>query len=105
MDVAEIKVVATKTFVLRSGVWTDTTYDPERTRVTRVQFGSTAYFDLLAKHPEWGKYLALGQEVIAVADGVAYQIGPDVVEATPQPWSDPQTALQRLLAWLRSIGR
>jgi Ca-activated chloride channel family protein len=70
-----------RTFVLRDGVWTDTTFDPERLVPVQVEFGSPAYFDLLAGHPSWGEYLAIGSRVLFVAQGVAYE----VVEGEPAP--------------------
>jgi hypothetical protein len=105
MEAPEIKVLANKAFVLRQGVWTDTSLDPERMQVNRVQFGSAAYFDLFAEHPEWGKYFALGEEVIVVTGDVAYQIVLEEVEHADRGTLDGQAALQRLLEWLRSIGR
>jgi len=74
-----------KAFLLADGVWTDTTYkqgDP----TTQVTFGSDSYFDLLAARPEWGKYFALGEHVIVILDGVAYEVvSEDVPPVTPPP--------------------
>lgn len=85
-----------KTFFLRDGVWTDTTFDPERMSPVRVQFGSDAYFDLLTARPEWGPYLALGNRVIFVAEGTAYEVveeetGPVAIPPTrpPSPTATP----------------
>ncbi len=55
------------------GVWIDTTYDPTMERV-RVAFGSDDYFALATSSPTMASTLAVGQHVIVVADGVAYEI-------------------------------
>ncbi len=85
-----VRHVGSKTFFLREGVWTDTEYDPERMEPVRVQFGSDAYFDLLSARPEWGPYLALGERVVFVAEGTAYEVvpgeaGPVVIPPTRTP--------------------
>jgi Ca-activated chloride channel family protein len=81
-----------KTFILREGVWTDTTFDPEMMAPVQVGFGSEAYFDLLASRPEWGEYFAVGSRVLFVAEGTAYEVvseetGPVEVPPTHTPES------------------
>jgi Ca-activated chloride channel family protein len=71
---AEVKHVGDKAFVLHDGVWTDTLYGPDRMETAKVGFGTDGYFDLLAARPEWGKYFALGQHVIVVLEGRAYEV-------------------------------
>ncbi|MGC9334356.1 MAG: hypothetical protein ACP5JJ_09430, partial [Anaerolineae bacterium] len=66
--------VGDKTFVLNAGVWTDTTFDPDRLEAVAVSFGSDDYFALIAARPEWGRYFALGDHVIVVLDGTAYEV-------------------------------
>ncbi len=74
-EVAQVvRVAGSKTFVLQNDVWTDTAFDPSRMTTVRIGFGSDGYFDLLAARPEWGNYLALGERVIFVAEGTAYEI-------------------------------
>jgi len=70
---APLKQVADKTFLLRNGVWLDTTYT-EGAPTTKLAFGSEDYFKLLAARPEWGKYFAVGERVIVVLDGTAYEV-------------------------------
>ncbi len=72
----KVKYAGDKAFILRNGVWTDTTFVPEKMTTTKIQFGSAQYFGLLAQHPEWNKYVAVGERVIFVANGVAYEITP-----------------------------
>jgi len=82
-----VRLVGSKTFVLQDGVWTDTAFDPSQMSTTQVGFGSQAYFDLLAARSEWGAYFALGEQVIFVADGKAYE----VVEGEAGPVEVPPT--------------
>ncbi|GAB4457985.1 MAG: hypothetical protein Kow00120_26720 [Anaerolineae bacterium] len=71
-----IRYVNAKTFVFRDGVWIDTEYDPDALTPEQVAFLSDAYFDLVAAHPELGDYFALGDHVIVVFAGVAYEVTP-----------------------------
>ena len=80
-----VRMAGSKTFVLQRGVWTDTAFDPSRMSTVEVGFGTEVYFDLLAARPEWGEYLALGERVIFVAEGTAYE----VVEGEGEPVEIP----------------
>ena len=82
-----VRLVGSKTFVLQRGVWTDTAFDPSQMGTVEIGFGSESYFDLLAARPEWGEYLALGERVIFVAGGTAYE----VVEGEGEPMEAPPT--------------
>ena len=72
----KIKHADDKAFITRNAVCTGTTFVPEKMTTTKIQFGSVQYFDLLAQHPDWYKYVAVGQQVIFVVNGVAYEITP-----------------------------
>ncbi len=69
-----IRQVRDKAFVLREGVWIDTAYDPERMTTQKVEFLSDAYFELLAQQPALADFFALGERVIVVLEGVAYEV-------------------------------
>mgnify|MGYP005843260401 FL=1 len=71
-----IRQVNAKTFVFRDGVWIDTEYDPEAYTPVQIEAFSDEYFDLVAEHPELGDYFALGERVIVVFEGVAYEVTP-----------------------------
>jgi len=103
-----LRQVADKAFLLADGVWTDTIYEPGSS-TTQVTFGSDSYFALIAAHPEWGKFFAVGQHVIVVLDGTAYEVvaedvppvtvppvtaPPAVPDATPYPESYPSSTEQ-----------
>ena len=70
----QVVQVEDKAFVLREGVWVDTTYDPAKMQVVRVAFGGDRYFQLLREQPELGPYLSLGQYVVVALEGRAYVI-------------------------------
>jgi Ca-activated chloride channel family protein len=77
-DAAQVvQMVGAKTFLLQDGVWIDTTFDPSKMDTIKVGFGTDDYFDLLAARPEWGIYFALGERVIFVAEGGAYEVVTD----------------------------
>jgi Ca-activated chloride channel family protein len=69
----QVQVVGDRAFVMKDGVWTDTTFDPTRMETVKLPFGSEAFFEFLAEHPEAGRYLAVGERVIVVIEGVAYE--------------------------------
>ena len=73
-EINPIKYAGDKTFVLHEGIWTDTTYDPDRMETVPVSFGSDDYFALIATRPEWGRYFAIGEHVIVVLEGTAYEV-------------------------------
>ncbi|HEV2107514.1 MAG TPA: hypothetical protein VGR16_04575, partial [Thermomicrobiales bacterium] len=70
----QIRYVGARAFVLLDGVWTETTYDPDRMVPERVVFGSEAYFALLASDPALADAFALGDRVIALSNGQAYEV-------------------------------
>jgi Ca-activated chloride channel homolog len=96
-----LRQVGDKTFLLSNGIWVDTTFDATRMAAEALAFGGKRYFDLLAAHPEIGRYLALGDHVTVLVDGKAYAIAPDAIEpeagpspasssvATPESMADP----------------
>ena len=87
-----LKYVDDKTFKLENGIWVDTVYDPRSMETRGFAFGSDVYFDLLSNRPSWGKYMALGEQVIFVSDGIAYVIGsePGDFESLPPDLSQPE---------------
>ena len=100
----QVKHMRDKSFVLREGIWTDTTFDPSNMKTTRLAFGSDAYFNLLTSHPTWGAYFSLGEEVIVVLDGKAYQVSASSASAEPpEPPIYSDTLLQRFWQWVQGI--
>ena len=95
---AEVKHVGDKAFVLYDGMWTDTLYEPDQTKTVKVGFGTDGYFDLLAARPEWGKYFALGQHVIVVLEGQAYEVTEGDYEPALTPVARPTEPPPTVLA-------
>ncbi len=84
IEVAQvIKYVGSKTFVFRDGVWIDTAYDPTAMGAVQVGFMSDDYLDLVAAIPALGDYFALGERVVAVYDGVAYEVTKEGLPGSP----------------------
>ncbi len=69
-----IQTVNGKTFLLQNGVWTDTAFQPDTMQTQKVVFLSDEYFALIEKTPALAPYFAIGDKVIAVVDGVAYEV-------------------------------
>ncbi len=72
-----MRYAADRTFVWRDGAWIDTLYSADDMEPITVTFLSDAYFDLLELDPRVGEYLALGDHVLFVWDGQAYEVVPD----------------------------
>ncbi|MBN1937748.1 MAG: VWA domain-containing protein [Anaerolineae bacterium] len=75
-----VKVVGGKAFLLRDGVWIDTTFDADRMTPLRVPFMSEDYFALARARPEWGNYFAIAARVLVVLqDSTGQQVAYEVV--------------------------
>ena len=73
-EINPIKYAGDKTFVLHKEIWTDTAFDPDKMETVPVGFGSDDYFALIATRSEWGRYFAIGEHVIVVLEGTAYEV-------------------------------
>jgi Ca-activated chloride channel homolog len=71
---SEIKMLGQRTFILTQGVWTDTTFDPEKMQSIVVPFLSEDYFKLAQSRPDLAAALAIGEQVLVVVDGKAYRV-------------------------------
>ncbi len=77
--VTDTRSVAGKTFYRRGSSWIDGEYelaDKSSMTVTKVQYLSAEYFELVSAHPGLGRYLAVGSDLTVVFEGKAYQIVP-----------------------------
>lgn len=72
-----VRYAGDRTFVWRDGAWIDTLYDADSMTPTRVTFLSDEYFDLVDLDPVIGEFLALGDHVLFVWDGQAYEVVPE----------------------------
>ena len=91
----QVQVVGERAFVHRDGVWTDTTFDPTTMNTIKLAFGSDAFFEFLAEHPEAGRFFALGEQVIVVIDGVAYETVPAGETRSLEEGPSPQPSVQQ----------
>jgi Ca-activated chloride channel family protein len=80
-----VTAVGDTVFVLKDGIWIDTTFDPTSMTTTQLPFGSDLFFEFMADHPEAGKYFALGERVIVVLEGLAYETIPGDTSNIAQP--------------------
>lgn len=62
-----------KTFYSKQGLWVDSEFEGKR-ETLKVKRFSAAYFDLLKRAPEVGKYYAIGNSVIFLIGGRAVEI-------------------------------
>ena len=86
----DVRYVGSKTFFLRDGFWTDSQYNRGDPTVD-YEYGSDAYFALLARKPELGPFFAIGKNVIVRLDSVNYRIGEEItgVEGKDESLSVP----------------
>ena len=64
--------VGVRTFYRVEDRWIDAAYD-SKAETKKVELFSEEYFELVRKHPDLGKCFALGERVVVVLDGVAYE--------------------------------
>lgn len=76
---ANQRYVAGKSFRLEAGVWVDAEVEqlPASARSLKIEWGSDAYFALLAVKPELARWLSLGEAVHLEVDGVRVEVGAD----------------------------
>jgi Ca-activated chloride channel homolog len=74
VNLGKVRIVGTRAFLLKDGVWIDSAFDPDIGPAVRVAFLSDDYFLLVKERPELAAAFALGEKVIAISDGVSYQV-------------------------------
>ncbi len=78
-----VQIVGSRTFVLSEGKWIDTAFDPDTMQPTKIEFLSADYFELVGANPELANAFALGDQVIALSNGKAYEVIPSNAPAQP----------------------
>ncbi len=70
-----VKIVGNHTFFVKNGIWTDSLYDAAKmaSAAVKIKYMSDDYFQWLEKKPDLAKFFAVGEQVIVVLDGTAYQ--------------------------------
>jgi len=74
-----VKIVGSRIFAKKDEVWTDAEYKDGQPTIN-IQYASDGYFNLAARDPEIGKYLALGNNVIFYHNGDFYRVQDSPVE-------------------------
>ena len=74
-----VERVGTRTFYRIDDRWIDAAYD-ETEDTKNVELFSEAYFKLAREHPELARCFALGERVVVMVDGIAYETVPPSVE-------------------------
>jgi hypothetical protein len=69
-----VRFAGSRTFVFKEGVWLDTAFDPESSTTVKIAFLSEDYFSLALSRPELAAAFALGEKVIAMSEGSAYEV-------------------------------
>ena len=72
---SRVSHVGTRTFRRIGERWVDTDYD-EKSETVKVELFSAEYFKLIRDHNELAKCFALGDRVVVVLNGVAYETVP-----------------------------
>ena len=72
-----VKTIGSRTFVYNNEKWIDTTFDPDKMKPIPVAFLSPDYFTMAQNRPDIAAAFAIGERVIVVVDGKAYEIVPE----------------------------
>jgi Ca-activated chloride channel family protein len=75
----EVRYVGDKTFFRRDAYWEDSRFD-DSAPTRNYQYGSEAYFQLVAEQPQMGRYLALGKNVLIAYGNQQFRIGEAEIE-------------------------
>jgi Ca-activated chloride channel family protein len=92
----KVKTVGSRTFVLSDGSWIDTAFDSTTMQTQKIAFLSTEYFTLAQSRADVSAALALGEQVILLVDGNAYEIVAEgsVTDNVPLPPTETPSALE-----------
>ncbi|MCK5317504.1 MAG: hypothetical protein KAJ55_06290, partial [Anaerolineales bacterium] len=93
-----VRLVGSRTFSLVDGTWIDTSYDPDAMTTLRVPFLSADYFTLASSRSELGDAFALGQNVIIVVEGIAYEVVGAEAEGDPMVLPEAQVEEDETIA-------
>ena len=74
-EMALVKRVDARTFYRVDERWIDAAYEKD-SETQKIELFSAEYFELIRKHPELAKVFALGERVVVMLDGVAYETVP-----------------------------
>jgi len=73
--ITSVRAIGDKTFQLKGDEWIDTQFkDAASMSIVSVQFGSSEFFDLIAKEPKLAEFFSLGKKVTVVFKGKIYRV-------------------------------
>ena len=78
-----VRIIGSRAFTLNGEQWVETAFDPESMETVKVAFLSPDYFSLAAADPGLAAAFALGEPVIALSGGVAYEVVPAGSDTRP----------------------
>jgi len=96
-DQQQVRVIGSRTFIPTENIdgidktWVDTAFDPEKMQTVKVEFLSPEYYSLAEKYPTLADAFSLGPNIIALVNGVAYQVVPQVEDSTEIDTSNQNT--------------
>jgi Ca-activated chloride channel family protein len=73
-DQAALRSAGGRTFLMKDESWIDTTYDPETMSPIKIEFMSEDYFTLAVSDANLAAAFALGEQVLVVYHGQAFQV-------------------------------
>jgi Ca-activated chloride channel family protein len=93
-----VQIAGSNTFKLVQGVWIDTRFDPDTGQTQKVPFLSEDYFHLVNASEEIALAFALGESVIVISGGIAYEVvdsseSGDRVTLPPVSAEDPEVEI------------
>jgi Ca-activated chloride channel family protein len=74
-EALSIRIIGEKVFYLEESVWVDSEYTEDTDEKVLILW-SDEFIDFLREHPEVGRYVSLGDEVIFIHGEVAYRVRP-----------------------------
>jgi Ca-activated chloride channel family protein len=89
--VQALKQQGMRSFIVQNSVWTDTQFDPSKMKTTQVKFASDDYFALINARPDLAQAFSVNERVIAVSNGVAYEVVQGDVPAITIPNVSPSS--------------
>jgi hypothetical protein len=92
-----VRIAGSRAFRLVDGTWIDTAFDPDSMTTLKVAFAGEDYFALAASRPDLAAAFALGDRVIVLVGGVAYEVvasgetgDPITIPPAPAPRAEEQ---------------
>ncbi|MEM7347752.1 MAG: VIT domain-containing protein, partial [Chloroflexota bacterium] len=83
-----VQIVGDKAFINRDGVWVDTSFDADLMKPRTMHFASPKLFEFLAANDNVAPYFSIGEHVIVVIEGQAYEMIPADLEMVSDNVSD-----------------